>query len=111
MYKLTMAIMKAVTLTLLVATAMFYLLEGESARTYAFAVLSVFALIVALMIWGEHHSKLKNAPSSSVTLFEQEGSIATALRLVRQLPERPVMYYKGEVFDFVHNDPTQPDPA
>lgn len=108
MYKFAMAVMKAVSLTLVVAAFMSYNYQGLAVMPVAFAFSSVAAMLLTLLVAMEHRSKMKNAPTSSMSFFGGQEA-AGALALVRQLPERPVMYYKNEVFDFVHNDPTAPE--
>lgn len=110
-YKIGMMLMKTITLTLLAATAMSYYYEGAGVVSIAFLCTAVASALLVLLLFTEHRSKKRNALASSVSFFEEDEIPAGALSLVLQLPERPVMYYKGEVFDFVHNDPTAPDPV
>lgn len=105
-----MAVLKAATLTLVVAAVMSYNFQGLAVMPFSLGFSAIACFFLTLLVALEHRNKMKNAPTSSVSFFDGQED-AGSLALVRRLPERPVMFYKNDVFDFVHYDPTAPDPA
>lgn len=107
MYTFGMMVLKAITLTLTVAAAVSYYYRGASVTPFVLGITAVAAFAITFVVFMEHRNKASNMPTTPLSLLDhEEGS--SALVLVGQLPERPIMWYKGEIFDFVHNDPTAP---
>ena len=103
LYKSVMFILGAIAMTFLVAAGIAMMFAGSNLRVCGLFAGMIVALIFMVMVSNKQRSR--RVP------HERELAQPRQLVSVYQPNDRPVMTYKGEVYDFVHNDPTAPDPA
>jgi|GEM_PF-5344435 len=100
MYKFTMAVMKAATLTLVVAALMSYNFQGLAVMPVSFGSSAIACFFLTLLVALEHRSKMKNTPTSSMSFFDGQEA-AGALALVSILPDSDLVYkgHRYEMFE------------
>lgn len=103
LYKSVMFILGAIALTFLVAAGIAMMFAGSEVQVCGLFAGMFIALIFMVMV--SNKQRPKRMP------YKNESTRPRQLVSVYQPNDRPVMTYKGEVYDFVHNDPTAPDPA
>ena len=104
LYKSVMFILGAIAMTFLVAAGIAMMFAGSNLRVCGLFAGMIVALIFMVMVSNKQRSK-------RVVPYRNESTQPRQLVSVYQPNDRPVMTYKGKVYDFVHNDPTAPDPA
>ena len=110
LYRVSLKVLAVMAWTIAITAFVCYSYEGFTFRTCGLIGSAAFAVALVIFVMSDHRNKIKNAATAPSSLFSNEPEPSPVpLHAVTHADDNyVVMWYKGQPFDFVHNDPTAP---